>query len=155
MAAGTTALTKNMDQIVTLVGAVTGISSARTYAGKKHFTDAQNLENIIKALSDQSQGIFAIWFKDREVDTQIRPGTYIYGALIGVPLEYNTTTDCNTLYDLLESILTAIFQENEYTSWGSKPIAARLVETPDEDTIGITFWELELEFQAPLICGSL
>ena len=155
MAAGTTFLTKTLDQIATAAGAVSGLTS-KVFQGKKRFTDAQNFEALVKALTGQTQGYLAIWFKSWEPGRQdmAQPGTMHVGGNLFIKLDKDTTSDCNSMYDFIVEILTAIMISSNYRGWAVTPIGLNIEETSDEFEDGIAVYEIDFEFQTPTICGT-
>lgn len=155
MAAGTTFLTKTLDQIASAAGGIGGLT-ARVFQGKKRFTDAQNFEALVKALTGESQGYLAVWFKSWEPGRQDigQLGTMHIGGNLFIKLDKDTTSDCNTMYDFIVSILTAIMIASNYRGWAVSPLGVTIEETEDDYEDGIAVFEIDFEFQTPAVCGT-
>lgn len=154
MPAGATGLTKTLDQIATNVATVGGIG-ARVYQGRKEFADADNFEAIVKALTTQSQGAFGIWFDSFEGGSQLEPGTGTFNAILLIPLGKNATTDCNTMYDLMVSVVKEMTKESSFQASGTVPKSFSVRQTTDEYEDGIAVFEISVSFQMPMFCGDL
>jgi hypothetical protein len=149
---GSTQPTKLLDQIAVVVGAITGIG-ARVAQGKKRFSEVQNLEADILALTEQSQGYFAFKLGGRSAGNQTVMGGVDVDGILLVHLDKDTTTDANTLFDLAESIVAALGRESNFTSVGARPSKINYIESDDDFEDGIAVFIFACSYEVGPVCG--
>lgn len=158
MAAGTDVVTRTLDAMATAVGAVSGMT-ARVYQGRKVFEDNENFENVIRALTAETQGALGLWLDGCTARGQTSPGEMNVVGLAGIRLPKDTSSDCNSLYELLRAIQRVLSLEATYQSIGSKPLEVTFAESEGPDDMaecdGISWWDFTMRYDIGLICGSV
>lgn len=103
--AGSTQQTASLDEVVAIAAGYTGITAA--YQGYKRYTDAQNLDAIVAALTPYTQGVFSCWLKECSVaNAEALPFTAVGELLMSVPKD--TTVDMSQCWDFALGLATAI-----------------------------------------------
>lgn len=125
MAAGTILVTKTLDRIKTIATGISGIGASRVFQGYRRFADSENLENLIAALTAETQGYFFFWFKGGGggVEGGAYDGghTFSVGGVLLVNLPKDTTTDENSAIELAESLKDALLVMDSYSTGEGKP----------------------------------
>lgn len=156
MPAGAIVLTRTLDRVAALAGAVTGFTS-RVYQGKKFFDDADNFESVIRALSKESQGAFAFWLDSVEWgNQQYELGEMEVAGLIFLRLDTTDTSDTNTLIEKITVLVQALAVVNNYEAANyGEPIRYGFSPNDDYDEMDddVSIWNLKLTFKVPMLCG--
>jgi hypothetical protein len=117
--AGTTPETKTLERIWTIAAAYAPVGASRVFKGFKKFTDAENLNALIRGLTAYSQGYF--WCTLRSIPSQgnneIKRFRFSAQLFVYVPkdtsIDLVSAWDCAVgLRDALEKITT--YQDGEF-----------------------------------------
>ena len=150
MPAGTSPPTKVMDLIKTAAAGVTAIGATRVFQGKKHFSESDNLEGSIRALTAESQGYFSFWLAGRKSADQYHVGAMDVAGQLLVHLSTDATTDFNVGYEVAEALLKAFSLESTFSK--TKPLECAYVNVSDGLEDGIAEFDFALSYELPPIC---
>lgn len=128
-----------------------GMTSKRVSQGKRRWDTDEDLLADVRGLTQQSQGHFAFWLHSRSVpDNSTNPmgPTEVHGRLL-VRLDKDTTTDANTMYDLLESITAVLAVNDNFCAAAAIPDGIEYGEAEiDEDFVdNIAIWEFSIKYK--------
>jgi len=106
---------KVLDYAGTLMNAVPGV---QCWTGKRRFSEAEDVEEQVRLLTPESQCKMWLWVSERRGSLPWNPqGVTIAGKVL-VRLPRNTSSACDAMYDLLETIVGEL--ENA-TKWSVVP----------------------------------
>jgi len=128
MGAGTTQETKTLDRVIELAGGVAGITASRANQGYKRFTDAQNFEDLVQALTVETQGYFAAWIRraQRADELENRRPTFQIVAELVVRLAKDSSSDMNSAWDFALGLLDELRDTDNYTGEQAYPIDCQI-----------------------------
>ncbi len=146
MAAGTVSPTRLLDRVNVIASAV-GALTGRVYQGKKRFAEVDNLEQDIRALTAETEGVFGFWMGPRRAGKPTERGTITIVGTLLVNLPKDTTTDCNSAYEVAEALLRALMLQSNFTSQGAgiSEGSYQLVDDSLED--GIAEFDFEVTYE--------
>jgi hypothetical protein len=144
MGAGTTAVTKTLDQCRQSLSAISGIT---VYQGKKRFSESDNLEETVRASTPEATGWISIWLEEYVGNNQTNMTQLTVGGLLVSFLPKDTTTDVNTLYDLVMACVTSLQREANFSM--ARPSGVTVQRSIDELEDGV----VEYDFRARFILG--
>jgi hypothetical protein len=146
MAAGTFAPTRLLDRIGVVAAAITALTD-RVYQGKKRFSEAENLEENIRALTAETQGYFGFWMGPRREGKVTERGTVTVLGLLVLNLPKDSTSDCNSAYEVAETLLRALKLQSNFSSQGAafKEGSYQIVDDSLED--GIAEFDFEVTYE--------
>lgn len=111
--------------------AATGACSVRVSQGKRRFSDDEDFEEKIRALSAETKGWFCFWVEERTLptSTEVVGNLLIKGELL-VHLPKDTTTHGSLLYDFVEDLFLDIMSDDAFNcgafnSPGTRPRGSR------------------------------
>jgi len=106
-------LTKTLARVVAQVAAISGFTG-RVNGGYTRWTDAQNLQTLVVALTSYTQGY--AWFALTGLHSRgkLRDKIVVIEGEILIPCPLNTTSDENSLWELVDSAVTAIEDQTAY-----------------------------------------
>lgn len=131
-----------------------GMASTRVAQGKRRFSETENLEEVIRAMTAETQGYFAFKPATRDTGTQTDTGTFSISGVLYYNLPKDVTTTTDDLVDLAEAVMTALGVESHYASAGGKPIRGSYFEGEDLFEDGIAEFEFTQVFQVGPVCGA-
>jgi len=151
--AGLTILTKTADAIKAAVQLVSGVQVV--YQGKRRETTG-DLEDIVRALQPQNQGIFWFSVEQRTYLTQTVVAEGSFRGNLMVRLDKDTDSDCNLAYDLAENIGAQLAREGVFQPVGSRP--KQITWNPaDQEQFqledNILVFEYVMIYTLPMVCG--
>lgn len=154
MGAGARQPSRVLDRIAYQVGTIAAIGT-RIAQGKRRFTELESsLENVVKALTAESQGYFAFYMSERSSGNQTEVGTMTVTALLFASLPKDTTSDVNSLSDLLEDVLKQLSIESNFSNIGARPASVTYAESPDNFEDGISVWEFTAVYKIGAVSGA-
>lgn len=147
MGAGTTTITKTLDQCRQALTVIPGLT---VYQGKKRFAEADNLEETIRASTPEATGWVSIWMEEYVGNNQTNMTQLTVGGLLVSFLPKDTTTDVNILYDLVFACVTALQKESNYSY--ARPEGVTVQRSNDEIEDSIVGYDLRARFKLGPTC---
>jgi len=117
MGAGAYVQTKTLDKVLVVAQGIAGIGASRAFQGYKRWTDGQNKQSLVRALTAETQGYFHCALKSAgTVDDTVsdRPETFDIMAELQVSVPSNTTTDLNSAWDLAISLSIELSKRSNF-----------------------------------------
>lgn len=133
-----------------VANAIATISGTTPYMGKVRYPDNQVLQEQIRALTAERQAYSITWLN---IGTRapVSVTTSEVRSLIFIKLPKDTTSDCSTMYDFLDRIITAVTLDVNYRS-GVIPLEGRLVREDDQLQDSVAVFRLDVDVQMPPAC---
>ena len=137
-----------LDHIIVLLNANVPAITGNVYEGKWRISDSTNLENIIRASSEETTGWFIYWVGDatRQDSNTGKQTILIIKGILFYRMDANVTTTLSAPYELAESISATFMLASNWLTIGAKPNTSKWSESTDrlESNIG------EIEFEVSL-----
>lgn len=149
MAAGTVTATKLMDRIKVVAEAVAALTG-RTFQGKKRFSEAENLEELVRALTAETQGYFGFWLGPRIGRKPTERGSVVVNGSLLVSLPKDDTSDVNSAYEVADTLLKALLTQSNFSNIGIGISEGSWEPVSDDLEDGIAEFEFKLTYEAGL-----
>lgn len=114
-----TILTNTLDKIATQAATVSAFAG-RIYQGKARLADNVNLENLVRALTELSQGYLVFWPSARDSGSATEGGTVTVKGYALFRVKTNTTNTLNTVWDICEDLLDKIMDDTAMRAANSR-----------------------------------
>lgn len=117
--AGSTTLTRTLDQIKTIIGGVSGMDPSRVFQGYKRFSATENYNDMVEALTAGSQGYFNYWLLRSGTSRTAENSNFdVFGELYTY-IPKDTSDDLNASIDLCVAIRNALLLESNWPNLNS------------------------------------
>jgi hypothetical protein len=119
MPAGTVLQTKTLDKVLVLAKAIAGIGNDRAFQGYKRWADGENLGDLVRALTPETQGYFFCSLKaagtanDTSSDA---PEQFDIVGELHVAIAKDSSSDLNLAWELALSLSAALANPANYTT---------------------------------------
>jgi len=138
-----------LDQVNSLAGAVTGVSS---YQGRKRWAEADNPEQTLRNQAAETKAIICWFVEERYAPAQssTQNGTVTIRGQVTMRLNTQTSSDTDLACDLMDEILVAVMQEDEYDM--ARPTDGRWSLDNDSLEDDIANYFISLTFSVGPLC---
>lgn len=109
-------VTDTLDKLNTVVAGTTGITAV--YQGYKRFSDSENFQDVISALS-AGQGIFEFHLTDARRGLQGQDAIFNIAAWLYTPVPKDSSNTLDTAINLAELVLDTIMVPATWTTGGA------------------------------------
>lgn len=117
-----TIATNTLDKIATQAATVSAFTG-RIYQGKARLADNVNLEGLVRALTELSQGYFVFWPGERESGSATSTGQLNVKGYALFRVKTETTNTLNTVWNICEDLLDKIMDETAMNSVGATALS--------------------------------
>ena len=114
MGAGGTRVTKILDQIKTSAAAATGFDADRVFQGKKVHEETDDHEEAVRGQAAETVGYFTFFPTVRTGGGKGKVGTLTVEGTVEAHLPQETTTDANSLLDMVEGLFKALTRSDTF-----------------------------------------
>jgi hypothetical protein len=113
MPAGTNCQTATLDRIAAVAAAYGGGITVTVSKGYKVYTNAENLEQLVGALTAETKGYFNLWLaKAGTAENELRDFEIHAELLVAVPKD--VSTDLNAAWDFVIDFAETLANESNY-----------------------------------------
>jgi hypothetical protein len=126
MMAGTTAPTKTLERAVAQAKTISGLGSTRVFQGYKRWTEAENFDGLVQALTANTQGYLVLWLAGLSSGGRLGSLTITIAGELTIPVAKDSSADGSDMWDFVESIRQALEDQTDYGS-GEFPGSCEIV----------------------------
>lgn len=148
MAAANRLMGKLVDKAFSALGSVKGVTP---YQGKVRLPDNTNLESLVKNLTAETECYAIVWMGNcgkKPVDV----GRCLLHCLVFFNLPKNTTSDCNSMYDKVDEIISLLAKDTTWSGNGTTVEEIYAEREDDELQDSVAVWRIDINLIIPAAC---
>jgi len=138
--AGTYLPAKVLDLCTSSCNAITGIQA---YQGRKVWTDTEDVEGDVRALTAESAGRLWFWVQSRQGQTYTwQPYVVVIGGELLLRLDIHQSSACDVLYDKVEEVARALDNASVFSGVPAIPFGVTwemMRDTPEDGVARFQF----------------
>lgn len=140
-------IVSTLDRIEAIAKGIAGFGASRVFQGHKRWADAQNLENLVAGLTQETQGYFFFWLREggHGVDAGAigSPPIFRVGGVVLIYQPKDVTSEYHGAIRLVESLKDAVLDKTSYLAGEGTPNECRYVFGGNAgiEMQGIQFWD--------------
>jgi hypothetical protein len=132
-------------------GALITITGVTAYQGRVRLPDTTDFESNIRALEPEGECIAIDWVTATN-KAPVEMGTAELTVLLFFNFPKDDTTDCNTMYDLVDEIVTALAKDSVWEPVSSRALGITTLRVEDGLQDDVAEWRITVNLQIPPAC---